>query len=295
MVDLTRYGLMSVGAAISTMAIKGLAAWLTNSVGLWSDAAESLVNLVAAMVAVVTLKVAIRPPDDSHPFGHSKAEYFSAIVEGVMIFVAAAVIIYTAIMRIIRPVMPEQLGIGLLISVGASLINGGVAVVLLRAGGRHRSATLTADGRHLMTDVITSAAVLIGVGLVALTHRQVLDPIVALLAGFNILYTGWRLIRHSVDGLMDVALPAELTTQLTTVLDEHRADGIAFHAIRTRESGHRRFMEFHVLVPDDWTVKQGHDFAEDVADALRTVEPDLRVMAHLEPVDDDRSYEDMDV
>jgi cation diffusion facilitator family transporter len=146
-----------------------------------------------------------------------------------------------------------------------------------------------------MTDVITSAAVLIGVGLVALTHRQVLDPIVALLAGFNILYTGWRLIRHSVDGLMDVALPAELTTQLTTVLDEHRADGIAFHAIRTRESGHRRFMEFHVLVPDDWTVKQGHDFAEDVADALRTVEPDLRVMAHLEPVDDDRSYEDMDV
>lgn len=295
MVDLTRYGLMSVGAAISTMLIKGLAAWLTNSVGLWSDAAESLVNLVAAIVAVITLKVAIRPPDDSHPFGHSKAEYFSAIVEGVMIFVAAGVIIYTAVMRIINPVMPEQLGVGLLISVGASLINGGVAVVLLRAGGRHRSATLVADGRHLMTDVITSAAVLIGVGLVALTHLQVLDPIVALLAGLNILYTGWNLIRHSVDGLMDTALPVDLTGRLTTVLDEHRADGIAFHAIRTRESGHRRFMEFHVLVPDDWTVKQGHDFAEDVVDALRTVEPDLRVLAHLEPVDDDRSYEDMDV
>jgi len=278
---------------VVTIGLKGGAAWLTGSVGLLSDAAESLVNLVAAIVALIALKVAIRPPDESHPYGFSKAEYFSAAVEGVMIFAAAAFIIATSIERLLNPRMPEQLGLGLAISVAASLVNGGVALVLLRQGREHGSATLIADGKHLMTDVVTSAAVLVGVALVALTNQPVLDPVVALLAGANILWTGIGLIRSSVNGLMDVSVPEQTNAGLYEVLDRFREPGrVEFHAVRTRVAGNRQFMEFHVLVPGNWTVQQGHDLTEDVIDALVEVVPEVRVAAHTEPIEDPKSYAD---
>lgn len=290
--DLSRFALLSIAAAIVTIGLK-VAAWrLTGSVGLLSDAAESLVNLAAAIVALIALKIAVKPPDDNHPFGHSKAEYFSAAVEGIMIFVAAAVIVAQALDRFINPVPLENVGIGLLISFVAALINGAVALVLLNKGNQYRSSALVADGKHLMTDLITSVGVLIGVGLVVVTDQPRLDPVVALLVGVNILWTGFKLIRSSVNGLMDVALPPEVNDEIDDVLDEFRTGEIDFHAIRTRESGNMRFMECHVLVPGDWTVRQGHDFTEDVIDALVEKFPDLRVSAHLEPFGDPRSYED---
>ncbi len=291
--DLSRYAMLSIAAAIVTMALKGGAAWLTGSVGLLSDAAESLVNLVAAVVALIALKVAIKPADENHPYGHSKAEYFSAVVEGVMIFVAAGFIIFTSVERLFNPRELEQLGLGLGISVVAAIINGAVGFVLIRKGRTAGSATLLADGKHLLTDVVTSVAVLLGVGLVAITHEPRLDAVVALLAGLNILWTGYRLIRDSVNGLMDIALPEETNRQLESVLDRFRQPGqIEFHAFRTRRAGNRQFMDVHVLVPGTWSVLRGHDLTEDVIDAIVEVVPDIRVSAHLEPIEDPRSYAD---
>ncbi|WP_245725829.1 cation diffusion facilitator family transporter [Propionibacterium cyclohexanicum] len=294
-VDLSKFAWLSIAAALATIGLKSWAAWTTGSVGLLSDALESLVNLVAAVVALFALKVSIKPPDDNHQFGHSKAEYFSAAVEGTMIFVAAMFIIYTGVERIANPRMPERLGVGLAVSMVASVINGVVGMVLLSQGRRRRSATLVADGRHLLTDVVTSVAVLVGVGLVMVTGVQILDPVVAILAGLNIIWIGYRLVHHSVEGLMDIALPPDVEAKIAEVLDRYRSTGDAdFHAVRTRESGNHRFMEMHMLVPDEWTVKRGHDLAEDVIDALVLVEPDLRVSVHLEPKSDPKSYEDID-
>ena len=293
--DLSAYAWLSIGAAVTTIALKAFAAWITGSVGLLSDAAESVVNLVAAVVALIVLKISIKPADDDHQFGHSKAEYFSAIVEGVMIFVAAAVIIISAIGRLIEPVMPEQLNVGLLISVGASAVNGGAAWVLHRVGTRERSATLVADAKHLATDVVTSAAVLVGVGLVAVFDSPVLDAIVALGTGMNIMWTGFKLVSESVAGLMDVAPSQEAQARIEAVLARYRLDGrIGFHAVRVREAGNRRFAHLHVLVPGEWSVKRGHDFTERVIDDLVAVDPNLRVSAHLEPIEDPKSYEDVE-
>ncbi|HEY4576555.1 MAG TPA: cation diffusion facilitator family transporter [Yaniella sp.] len=290
--DLTRFAWLSIGAAIATILLKGTAWWVTGSVGLLSDAAESLVNLVAAIVALVALRVAIKPPDRNHNYGHSKAEYFAAAVEGLMIFVAAAVILVASVQRFLDPQPLENVGLGLVVSVVASVLNGSVAWVLLRAGKKHRSITLTADGKHLLTDVWTSVGVIIGVLLVWLTGWERLDPIVGFLVGLNILYTGWGLIRASTAGLMDVSLPAEDNVRIRAIIERFTSDDITFHAFRTRESGHRRFMEMHLLVPGDWTVKRGHDLAEDITDALLTEYPDLRVSMHIEPKEDPRSYED---
>ena len=290
--DLTRFAWLSIAAAIATILLKGTAWWVTGSVGLLSDAAESLVNLVAAIVALVALRVAIKPPDRNHNYGHSKAEYFAAAVEGLMIFVAAAVILVASIQRFLDPQPLENVGIGLLVSVIASVLNGSVAWVLLRAGKKHRSITLTADGKHLLTDVWTSAGVVVGVLLVWLTGWERLDPIVGFLVGLNILYTGWGLIRGSTAGLMDVSLPAEDNARIRAIIERFTSDDITFHAFRTRESGHRRFMEMHLLVPGHWTVKRGHDLAEDITDALIKEYPDLRVSMHIEPKEDPRSYED---
>ena len=293
--DLSAYAWLSIGAAVTTIALKAFAAWLTGSVGLLSDAAESVVNLVAAVVALIVLKIAARPADADHQFGHSKAEYFSAVVEGVMIFVAAAFIIISAIGRLIDPQMPEQLGAGLAVSVIASLLNGAVAWVLYRAGRRERSMTLVADAKHLATDIITSAAVLVGVALVAVFDSAVLDAIVALGAGLNIMWTGFTLIRDSVGGLMDMAPSTEVLQSVEEVLTRHRKVGmIDFHAVRVREAGNRRFMELHVLVPAAWSVKKGHDFTEQVIDELVDADASLRISAHLEPIEDPKSYEDLE-
>ena len=293
--DLSRYAWLSIGAALVTIALKGGAAWLTGSVGLLSDAAESVVNLVAAVIALIVLRIAARPADADHQFGHSKAEYFSAVVEGVMIFVAAAFIIISAIGRLIDPRMPEQLGTGLAVSMVASLINGAAAWVLYRAGRRERSLTLVADAKHLATDVVTSAAVLAGVILVAIFDSAVLDAVVALGAGFNIMWTGFTLIRESVGGLMDIAPSAEVLNTVERVLARRRREGmIDFHAVRVREAGNRRFMELHVLVPAAWSVKKGHDFTEQVIDELVDADASLRISAHLEPIEDPKSYEDLE-
>lgn len=292
-VDLSKYALISIAVAVITIVLKSASAWLTGSVGLLSDAAESLVNLVAAVVAFIALKVSIKPADDGHRYGHSKAEYFSAVVEGAMIFVASVFIIVTSVERLISPRELEELGLGLGISVIAAVLNGAVGFVLLRKGKKSGSATLVADGKHLLTDVVTSVAVLVGVGVVALTGLPILDPIVALLAGVNILWTGVGLIRQSVNGLMDAALPEDMLAKLNEVLDQHRKPGVIdFHAVRTRVAGNREFMGIHVLVPGDWSVRRGHDFTEDLIDDLVAVSPSIRVAAHLEPIEDPRSYED---
>ncbi|MGD8200114.1 cation diffusion facilitator family transporter [Ornithinimicrobium sp. W1679] len=293
--DLTRFAWLSIAAALVTIGLKSGAWLLTGSVGLLSDAAESLVNLVAAIVALVALRVALRPPDKKHNYGHSKAEYFAAAVEGLMIFVAAAVILMVSVQRFLDPQPLERVGVGLLISVLASVVNGGVAWVLLRAGRRHRSITLTADGKHLLTDVWTSVGVVVGVALVWLTGWERLDPVVAFAVGVNILVTGWSLVATSAAGLMDASLPKEDNERIGRILDGWASDEVQFHAVRTRESGHRRFMEMHLLVPGEWSVKRGHDLAEDITDSLLEAYPDLRVNCHLEPIEDPRSYEDMGV
>ena len=225
---------LSLGAAISTIALKSVAAAITGSVGLLSDAMESGVNLVAAVVALWALRLAARPPNSVHQFGHGKAEYLSAAVEGGMVFVAATVIVWTSIQRLIDPAPVEQAALGLAVSTVASLINLAVGLSLLHAGRRYRSITLVADGKHLLTDVVTSAGVLVGIGLVAIFNWELLDPIVALLVGLNILVTGYGLVCRSVSGILDAALPADDVAQIVGILDRYRLDGIEFHALRTR-------------------------------------------------------------
>ncbi|MCG7321595.1 cation diffusion facilitator family transporter [Arsenicicoccus bolidensis] len=293
--DLRRFAWLSIAAAIATITLKAGAWLLTGSVGLLSDAAESIVNLVAAVVALVALTVAGRPADDDHHFGHAKAEYFSAAVEGLMIFVAAAVILVTAVERFLHPQPIDNVGVGLAVSVVASVINGLVAMVLVRAGRKHDSITLRADGQHLLTDVWTSVGVVAGVLLVALTGWQRLDPIVAFLVGINIVLTGVRLLRESVGGLMDTALPEERHREIASALLPFASEEVDFHGLRTRKSGHHEFAELHLLVPGHWTVRRGHDLTEDVEQRLRATMPELRVVIHLEPLEDPRSYDGMPV
>ncbi len=292
--DLSAFAWLSIAAAILTIGLKAGAWALTGSVGLLSDAAESVVNLVAAVVALIALKVAARPADKNHHFGHSKAEYFSAAVEGVMIFVAAVFILISATYRFVHPAPLEQLGIGIAISVVASAINGAVAFVLLRAGRQHRSATLTADGKHLLTDVWTSAGVVLGVGLVALTGWERLDPIVAFAVGVNIIVTGWKLLAESVAGLMDVSWSKEDNARLAEVVRGHLSDDVDVHALRTREAGHARYVEMHVLVPGEWTVLAGHDVVEEIEQAVMAEFERCQVTIHLEPREDPRAYGDYD-
>ena len=279
-----------MATAFATILLKAGAWLVTGSVGLLADAAESLVNLVAAAVALIVLKVATRPADANHNFGHTKAEYFSAAVEGVMIFVAAISIVVFAIQRLVFPQPIESLGIGLMISVIASVLNGGVALVLLRAGKRHHSITLTADGKHLMTDVWTSVGVLVGIVLVWMSGWSWLDPVIAIAVGINILFTGYGLVKESTEGLMDVSLPERDNERLRMILTRRAGAGIAFHQMRTRVSGARQFMDFHLLVPDDWSVKQGHDFLEDLSDEIVAEFPRMNVTGHIEPINDPRSY-----
>lgn len=290
--NLTAFAWLSIAAAVSTIALKSGAYFLTGSVGLLSDAAESVVNLVAAFVALLALHVAAQPADAEHHFGHSKAEYFSAAVEGVMIFVAAIFIIVSAVDRFLNPAALENVGLGLGISVFASLINGAVAFVLMRAGRTYNSITLRADGKHLLTDVWTSVGVVVGVLLVAVTGWLRLDPIVAFLVGCNIIWTGWHLIRQSVDGLMDHSMTPESHDRLTATLGEFAGERVQFHAVRTREAGHQQFVAMHVLVPGGWSVQRGHDLLERVEARLHETFDHVEVQTHLEPLEDPRSYEE---
>jgi len=280
---LTGYAWLSIAAALVTIGLKFGAYLITGSVGLLSDAAESLVNLVAAVVALIALTVAARPADEGHHYGHGKAEYFSAGIEGLMIFVAAAVILVSSVQRFMNPVALESVGLGLAISTVASVVNGAVGVLLLRAGRRHRSVTLTADGRHLLTDVWTSVGVIVGVLLVALTGWERLDPIVAAIVGVNILVTGFRLVSQSVTALLDASLPPEDVAEVRSVLDQLRTAEVDFSDLRTRASGRDRFVSLTVLVPGDWTVQRGHDLADIVESTIARALPNTGVQTHLEP------------
>ncbi|MHB1193722.1 MAG: cation diffusion facilitator family transporter [Longimicrobiales bacterium] len=290
---LTRYAWLSAAAAVLTIALKAAAYLLTGSVGLLSDAMESLVNLAGALMALAMLTVAARPADEDHAYGHTKAEYFSSVVEGMLIVVAAVSIAAAAVQRLLNPRPLEFIGVGLAVSVAASGINLAVALVLQRAGKRYGSITLEANARHLLTDVWTSAGVLAGVGAVALTGWGRLDPLVALVVAANIVRTGVAIMQRSVSGLMDVALPDEEQRAIRGVLQSHLADGVQFHALRTRQSGSRRFASMHVLVPGAWTVQRGHELLEEIEAQVRAAVPSITVTTHLEPLEDPCSWEDL--
>ena len=291
--NLTRFAWLSIGAAILTIALKTTAYWLTGSVGLLSDALESLVNLVAAIMALAMLAIAARPADEIHAFGYSKAEYFSSGLEGALILLAAAGIAWTAVPRFLAPQPLEQIGIGLAVSVLASAINFGVARVLVSAGKAYRSITLEADAHHLMTDVWTSAGVMLGVGAVALTGWLRLDPIIALIVAANILRTGWQLLSRSIRGLLDAVLPAAEQNVINEVLKRYESRGIQCHALRTRQAGTRAFISLHVLVPGDWTVQRGHDLLEQLERDIRAAVPGAQLFTHLEPQEDPAAWKDI--
>lgn|SRR5688572_3985841 len=287
------FALLSIATAVVTIALKLLAWWLTGSVGLLSDALEGTINLAAATLAFAMLSVAARPPDGEHAFGYSKAEYLSSGVEGMLIVAAAVAIGVMAVDRLIAPRPLDQLGMGIAVSVAASLINLAVARQLLKAGRRLRSIALEADARHLMSDVWTSAGVVLGVAAVWLTGWERLDPIVALAVAVNIVWTGYKLVQRSAQGLLDHALPEEELQALKRVLDRYRAQGIDFHALRTRQAGFRSFISVHVLVPAEWSVAQGHNLAHRVERDIRESLPDATVLTHVEPLGDPESYRDM--
>jgi cation diffusion facilitator family transporter len=291
--QLERYAWLSVAAAIATITLKALAWWLTGSVGLLSDALESLINLAAALLALSMLRLAASPPDDDYPYGLSKAEYLSAGIEGGLIVLAAGGIVWAAIPRLLDPRPLDTPFIGLSLTVVASAINFAVATVLLRAGREHHSITLEADGRHLLTDVWTSAGVVVGVALVVATGWLHLDPLVALGVSAHILWTGFGLVRRSVRGLLDRAIPEEDQREVTKLLAEYaRRYGVAFHALRTRQAGARRFVSFHMLVPDAWTVSQAHRLSEEIEARMRSMVPNAAVFTHIEPISDPASYDD---
>ncbi len=293
--SLTRYAWLSITAALFTIGLKTAAYLLTGSVGLLSDALESVVNLIGAAMALAMLTIAAAPPDDEHSYGHSKAEYFSSGVEGALIVIAAISIAVVAGKRLLNPQPIEQVGWGLAVSLIASAVNFGVARVLLKAGTQHNSIALEADGRHLMTDVITSAGVILGVAAVAVTGWQRLDPLLALLVAANILWEGWKLLKRTVSGLMDTALPKAEQDKIRAVLSRYQAEGIQFHALRTRQAGARRFTSMHVLVPGDWTVHRGHQLLERIEGDIRKSLPGVSVFTHLESLDDAASWADVEL
>ncbi len=289
------YAFLSIAAAIVTIGLKFGAYLLTGSVGLLSDAIESIVNLVAALVALWALTYAAKPADAEHAFGHSKAEYFSSGAEGALIVVAAISIAFEAWGRLLNPEPLTQLGLGLALSLFATAINGVVAFVLRRAGRRLRSITLRADAHHLFTDVLTSGGVVLGIFLVKVTGALVLDPIVALLVAANIVWTGFRLLRETGSALLDAALPKEEIDAILLILNEYKRQNVQFHALRTRIAGTRRFVSFHVLVPGSWTVRQGHDLCEAIELAIIQALPLTHVTTHLEPLEDPASWEDQEL
>lgn len=307
MKSLARFGWLSIIAAVLTIALKSYAYWLTGSVGLLSDALESLINLVAAVIVLISLNIAARPPDESHSYGHDKIEYFSSGAEGMMILLAAGSIAYTAWERLLHPEPLQQLDIGIAISVFASLINLVVAKILITVGRSRNSITLEADGKHLMTDVWTTVGIVLGIGLIALGNRfqltldfaeqlgmqgwELLDPVIAILVAINILWAGLHLLRRTISGLMDATLPEEELAEIVGVLEQFIAsDQIAYHALRTRYAGARRFMSVHVLVPGQWSVQQGHDLLETIEHRIKAKFDHIDIETHLEPIEDAASW-----
>jgi len=290
--SLTRFAWLSIAAAVATIGLKTAAYLITGSVGLLSDAVESLVNLIGGIMALAMLTIAARPADEDHAYGHGKAEYFSSGLEGGLILVAAFSIAVAAVVRLITLRPLQELGVGLVVSMVAAGVNLIVALVLLRAARRHQSITLEANARHLFTDVWTSVGVLVAIGLVAVSGWVWLDPVIALLVAVNIAWTAIGIMRRSVGGLMDTMLPAGDVTAIHKTFQPYEQTGVQFHALRTRQSGTRKFISVHVLVPGDWTVQRGHELLERIEHDTRLAVPDAVVFTHLEPLDDPASWED---
>jgi cation diffusion facilitator family transporter len=290
---LTRFAWLSIAAALVTIALKFGAFLITGSVGLLSDALESLVNLAAAIMALAMLGLAARPPDEEHAYGHSKAEYFASSFEGALILIAAASIGWSSVMRLLAPQPVRAPAVGIAITAVASVVNLGVAAMLLRAGRRYRSIALEADAHHLMTDVWTSVGVMVGVAAVAITDWEWLDPVIALVVALNVVRIGVGLMRRSALGLLDTAIPEQDRAAVVRILDAYAAEGVQYHAFRTRQAGTRRFVSVHVLVPGAWTVQRGHELLERMEEEIRAVIPDSSVFTHLEPIEDPVSFEDV--
>ena len=288
-----RFGWLAIATALMTIVLKIVAYRLTGSVGLLSDALESGVNLATAVVALIVLWVASKDPDEEHAYGHGKAEYFSSGLEGALIVVAAILIAWSAIPRLLDPVPLEAVGIGSVVSGVASVINLGIGLVLLRASARHQSITLEASGRHLLTDVWTSVGVIAAVIATSLTGWDRIDPLVALVVAVNIVWTGYRLLDRSIHGLLDTAIPAFELDTLKGILATYQQPGVVeMHALRTRQAAARRFVSFHVMVTSSWTVLEGHRLLEDIEIDIRLALPGTTVFTHLEPIDDPVSWVD---
>ncbi len=291
---LERYAWLSVGAALLTIALKGLAWHFTGSVGLLSDALESLINLAAALLALSMLRLAAAPPDDAHPYGRYKAEYFASGIEGALIVFAAISIVIAAAPRLIAPQPLEAAWLGIALAAAASAINLAVALLLLAAGRRLHSIALEADGQHLMSDVWTSAGVVAGVALVAATGWLILDPLVALAVAAYIVWTGLKLMGRSFAGLLDAAIPEGERAEIEKIFTEYRRRyGIEFHALLTRRAGTRRFVSFHLLVPDEWTVERAHKLSEEIEERIRSLVPNAITLTHIEPISQPASYDDI--
>ncbi len=294
--SLNKYLYLSVGAALLTILLKSYAYWVTGSMGFLSDALESFVNLFAALFALLMLHLSRKPADEEHEFGHGKAEYFSSAVEGALILVAAFTIIRSAVPRIIAPQPLENIGTGLLFSLLASLVNLMVGLVLVNNGKKKKSLLVEADGRHLLTDVYTTAGVILGIILVEFTGWLIIDPVIAILVAFNIIYSGYRLIIRSARELMDATIPEDELVKVTGYLDSLSKREIAYHSLQTRMSGQRRFISMHLLVPGEWSVKRGHDCADEVEESIIAMfrEP-VTVSTHIEPVEDPASMRDIGI
>ncbi len=286
------YILFSVATSLITMALKAGAWYLTGSVGLLSDALESGVNLAAALVALVTLSYAYSGEDEDHNFGHEKAEYFSSGIEGALIFVAAAAIIWSAVPRLMSPRPLEQVGLGLALSVVAAGANLACGWFLLKGAREHRSITLEADAHHLITDVWTTAGVIVGVAVVHFTGWLVLDPLIAIAVALHILWTGGSLIQRSFHGLMDRAIPEEERAIIVGILEQLKPIGGHYHRLRTRAAGPKSFVDVHILVPGSMSVHDGHDLAHRLEQQIEAAVPHVEVLTHLEPLEDPRSWDD---
>lgn len=278
-----RLALWGIPLSLGVMALKLVAWWVTGSVALLSDGLESSVNVVAAIVAFAAISYAAKPADKTHPFGHHKAEYLSAVLEGVLIVVAALLIVMEAVPAVLAPVPMEAPVLGLVINFAAGVINAAWAYVLIRAGRRYRSPALSADGQHILSDVVTSIGVLVGLVLAIVTGYAVLDPLLAVLVALNILYQGWKVIAHSVDGLMDHAVEREEAEAIQAAIAANGAGSLGVHDLKTRRAGSATFVDFHLVVPAAMPVGEAHEICDRLEDAISAVQPGAQVAIHVEP------------
>lgn len=294
--SLQKYLYLSIAAAIATILLKFYSFYITDSMGFLSDALESIVNLFAAIFALIMLNLSQRPADKEHMYGHSKAEYFSSAVEGALILVAAFSIIKSSVPRILEPKPLENINVGLLFSSLAAFVNLVVGQILIKTGKKRKSFVLEADGRHLMTDVWTSVGVIVGIIIVKLTGWLIIDPIIAVIVAINIIYTGYKLISRSASGLMDSTISTDDLNKITNYLDSLESNEIEYHSLLTRVAGRRKFISVQILVPGKWTVKQGHDYADEIEKTIIDMfEEPVTVSTHIEPVEDPVSMQDIGI